>query len=128
MHLNELSGKAKESECDLSPAPLSPNNKNGVPCGSPRSSVQTSRKRKTVTSNGEVVSRLKKDITRDILLLKSNLDHLLKYFEEDDRDTNEPSPEEIMRIYGVSRMFKERMLAGNDEIIKILGSEGEVKG
>lgn len=30
-----------------------------------------------------------------------------------------------MRIYGVSRMMKERMLAGNDEIIKIMGKEKE---
>jgi hypothetical protein len=91
---------------------LRPNN-SAFSTSSPRSPVQNSRKRKTISSNGEVVSQIRKEITSDIRLLKNNLDLLLNYFSED-REVGEPEHDEIMRIYGVGRMIKERMLAGND--------------
>ena len=70
------------------------------------------------------------DICSDIELMRNNLELLACLFEskKGEKYQEEPDHEEIMKLYGVNRMIKEKMLMGNDEIVKYLkGSQGSTQ-
>ena len=67
------------------------------------------------------MDKIKKDICHDIRLLKGNLDILLEYLQSEGESGGcEPEHDELMSVYGVSRILKESMVTGNDEIIHFL--------
>ena len=120
LYLNMLSSKCRNPE--------SPNNSKSVLSmgGAPKSMHSLPSKRKVQASNSEIISHLKKDILGDIELMQNNLQLLFSLF-EGGKGESEPDSEDIMRIFAVSRMVKEKMLTGNDEIIKFLKDSHEAE-
>ena len=112
LYLNMLNSKCRNPE--------SPNNsKSALSMGPSQSMHSLPAKRKVQASNSEIISHLKKDILGDIELMQNNLQLLFSLF-EGGKGESEPDSEDIMRIFAVSRMVKQKMLTGNDEIVKFL--------
>lgn len=112
LYLNMLNSKCRNPE--------SPNNsKSALSMGPSQSMHSLPHKRKVQASNSEIISHLKKDILGDIELMQNNLQLLFSLF-EGGKGESEPDSEDIMRIFAVSRMVKQKMLTGNDEIVKFL--------
>ena len=112
MYLSQLSSKNRErgSTCHQPPNPQ-------ISDLTARS-VSPSRK-KLISSNGEVIQRLKKQVVRDIQLIQSNFSILMEYISDHQTD-EQVSKEQLMNMYNISRIFKDKIVAGNDELIMML--------
>jgi hypothetical protein len=76
-------------------------------------------KKKNPNSNNEVLSLIRSEIGSDLKLMQDNISILAEYFAGQEEE-GEPEHSEVLRMYTISRLIKEKMLQANDEIVNYL--------
>lgn len=70
-------------------------------------------------SNYEVMQNLKKEVVANIELVQGNMSLLLEYIEKSPMD-DEITNSELMKMYNLARILRDKIVNGNDELVVML--------
>lgn len=70
-------------------------------------------------SNYEVMQNLKKEVVANIELVQGNMSLLLEFIEKSPMD-DEISNNELMKMYNLARILRDKIVNGNDELVVML--------